>query len=594
LMTLLFLASFFSVTLEVQRVEANGTIYIRAEGSIDPPDAPISTVDNVTYTLTGNIASSADGIVIERDNMILDGAGYTVQGTDRSYDSRGIDLTGRSNVTIKYMNIEAFDSGVYLHSSSNDDVRGSNVTDNNKGIFLDSYSSNDNLSGNSVAGNFEGIQLGYSSWNNVSRNNITGNDDFGIRLDVSSNNSIGENMFFNNGLFVDDSFENVVVDNLVNSKPLVYLESVSDYAVEEAGQVILVNCNRITVKSLNLSNTAVGVELFQTNNTKITRNSIKANHRQGITLWDSSCNNIGENNITANNMYGIVLGSSHNNSINGNNITANKWDDIYLSYSSSNIISGNNINSISFWYSSYNGISGNNVANNEGGIYFEDSSNNNIYHNNLMNAGQVYSNGSVNVWDDGYPLGGNYWSDHRGTDLHSGLNQNETGSDGISDAAYAIDSNNNDHYPLMGMFNSYDVTYFTMPLASHACNVTVISNSTISDFVAPIWIEHPEVIMLMFNITGEQGTTGFCRVSFPTAMMNSTYHVSVNGTEVPYALLPCSSADYGYLYFTYAHSEEEVVITPEFPSFLLLSLFMITTLPAVAVHRRKIKVSDAM
>jgi len=55
---------------------------------------------------------------------------------------------------------------------------------------------------------------------------------------------------------------------------------------------------------------------------------------------------------------------------------------------------------------------------------------------------------SVNVWDHGYPSGGNYWSDYSGTDLHRGAYQNETGSDGIGDIQYVIDENNTDHYPL--------------------------------------------------------------------------------------------------------------------------------------------------
>jgi hypothetical protein len=39
------------LSFEVQGVEASGTIYIRADGSIDPPTAPITTANNVTYTL---------------------------------------------------------------------------------------------------------------------------------------------------------------------------------------------------------------------------------------------------------------------------------------------------------------------------------------------------------------------------------------------------------------------------------------------------------------------------------------------------------------------------------------------------------------
>jgi hypothetical protein len=44
------------------------------------------------------------------------------------------------------------------------------------------------------------------------------------------------------------------------------------------------------------------------------------------------------------------------------------------------------------------------------------------------------------VWDNGYPSGGNYWSDYHGTDGNN---------DSIGDTAYTIDSNNQDRYPLM-------------------------------------------------------------------------------------------------------------------------------------------------
>jgi len=60
---MLFLGGTMSGVFEVKRVEANGNIYIRADGSVDPPDAPISALDNVTYTFTDNINGS---IMVER------------------------------------------------------------------------------------------------------------------------------------------------------------------------------------------------------------------------------------------------------------------------------------------------------------------------------------------------------------------------------------------------------------------------------------------------------------------------------------------------------------------------------------------------
>ena len=64
----------------------------------------------------------------------------------------------------------------------------------------------------------------------------------------------------------------------------------------------------------------------------------------------------------------------------------------------------------------------------------------------------IYPTGYANVWDNGYPSGGNYWSDYAGEDLYSGPYQNETGSDGIGDMPYVIDESNTDNYPLMNPY----------------------------------------------------------------------------------------------------------------------------------------------
>jgi len=555
LISLLFLATISSVTLEVQKVEASGTIYIRADGSVDGT-TDIWTDDNITYTFTSNIY---DEIVVERNNIVVDGAGYAVQGTG---NGTGILLLDRNNVTIKNMEIRAFDRGIIIEDSSNNTISANNVTNSEYGIVF------------------------YGSSNQNT-----------LRLNDARDNT------YNLGVFTDlvsGYIQDIDDSNTVDGKPVYYWIDRHDMTVPfDAGYVALVNCTGIIVKNLNLTNNMQGVALSFTTNSIIANNSVM-NNFDGVRFDHSSNDNvISGNKITANTCYGIRLfysssannsqlaGPSCNNTIYGNNVTDNGTG-IRLDYSSNNTICANNVANNSdgiglYGSSSGNTISENNITNSEYGLWFFLSFGSRIYHNNFKgNAITVYPYFDLNFWDAGHPSGGNYWgSIYHGKDIYSGLYRNETGSDGIGDTPYV-----EDHYPLMGMFNSYNVTYFTPTAVPHACNVTVISNSTISCFVAPVWIEHPEVVFLQFNATGPEESAGFCRVSIPTVMMNGTYHVSVNGTEIPYILLTGSDSNMSYLYFSYTHSTETIVIVPEFPSVLTLSLFMSATLIMMTIRKR--------
>ena len=51
------------VALKVEKVKSSGTIYIRANGLIDPATVNITSADNVTYTFKDNNYGS---LVIER------------------------------------------------------------------------------------------------------------------------------------------------------------------------------------------------------------------------------------------------------------------------------------------------------------------------------------------------------------------------------------------------------------------------------------------------------------------------------------------------------------------------------------------------
>lgn len=208
------LASVFNVGLARAIAE---TVYINSDGSVFPSNAPISSVDNVTYIFTGNISYPAyNGIIVGRNDIVIDGNRYTVQGTS-AVNSVGIDLTARNNVTVQDMNIKAFDYGVWLDFSSDNNVSGNNITAiGHEGIIIMSSSVNSICGNNVMANYFNGISLVSSSDNSISGNNITANKGYGIWIVSGSDNSItGNNITANNecGIYVEISSNNRVYHN---------------------------------------------------------------------------------------------------------------------------------------------------------------------------------------------------------------------------------------------------------------------------------------------------------------------------------------------------------------------------------------------
>jgi parallel beta-helix repeat protein len=250
--------------------------------------------------------------------------------------------------------------------SSNNTVAGNDCSD----VVLDSSSGNV-ISGNNVTG---GVQLRNSLNNTItgndltnmiqlsdgsSSNTVTGNDCDGLTLDSSSGNNITANTFVAHGLYAYNSYANIVNNNTLNGRPVVYLEGVTDQTVQNAdvAEVVLVSCSQMHLKNLGSTNTTAitTLELLDTNNTEVTG--------------------------TRNAKIELVTPSSNNN------VTGNGIRFLYVNSSSHNIIVGNDITSlgIQLLYSSYNNIIGNNITNN--GIIASYSSNNNISENNIADNG---------------------------------------------------------------------------------------------------------------------------------------------------------------------------------------------------------------
>jgi len=280
--------------------------------------------------------------------------------------------------------------GVRIDSSCNNVIN--NIIDlPNDRIRL--FGHNNTISSNTIINTYlytsgdDNIISGNTFTNNY--NHPLANDYYGIYLMDCWNNIISNNSFFNSGVFIslDNVCNNIVTNNMVNGKPLVYLYNESNRVIDdEAGQIILVNCTNITIQNQELFNTTVGIQIATSNSCAILSNTITGNH-YGICLngWN---NTIYDNNIT-NNYYGIEL-SGDNNTI-SDTIISNNRGAIYLDYSADyNTIIDNtlayNHNSILLDYGSdFNNVINNTITNSKDEILIS-GDNNTIAGNTITNT----------------------------------------------------------------------------------------------------------------------------------------------------------------------------------------------------------------
>ena len=320
-----------SITAYLMRAaKAEGEIRIRADGSVEPPSAAISTADKITYVLVEDINNS---IIVERDNIVIDGEGHVIQGTHT--ESIGITLIGRSNVTIRHVTVKAFWCDIYLENSSNCQISECIVTDTSSvGILLDGFSTFNRIDLNNVSYNWNGgIRIGDSSdFNDVCSNNVTENY-LAISISGSANNTLEENNITMNrlGVSIEFSSNTMISENrIVNG----YRDAFGIYLASSANNTIVGN---------TITNSSDGLVMFWSSQNVVFRNIIIQNYYGGIYLRESSGNTICENIVSDNEgNSGISVSYCSNNSIYHNSFI-NNGPRVY----------GNTSGYVNFWDNGY-------------------------------------------------------------------------------------------------------------------------------------------------------------------------------------------------------------------------------------------------
>jgi len=154
-------------------------INVNPDGSIEPLTTLIQRNGNV-YTFNGNISGS---IAIHKSNIVIDGAGYTLQGNGGT----GIDLTNNVNempssreiwnVTVRNLRIMNFNFSIDTEGGGNHtftyDYIANTTNDVRGGIFLWGCNGN-NISHCTIIGDPAIYMHFVSSHNTITENNLSG------------------------------------------------------------------------------------------------------------------------------------------------------------------------------------------------------------------------------------------------------------------------------------------------------------------------------------------------------------------------------------------------------------------------------------
>jgi len=122
----------------------------------------------------------------------------------------------------------------------------------------------------------------------------------------------------------------------------------------------------------------------------------------------------------------------------------------------------------------------------------------------------------------------------------------------------------------------------------YAFNVTMSSNSTISDF------NFSEALkQISFNVTGPVGKAGYCNVTIPQELLQgSPWTVYVNVTDCTALCSITGNGTHTFIYVPYTCSTNKITIegtwvVPEFPSAIILLLLMILTMLTVTLAKKR-------
>jgi parallel beta-helix repeat protein len=316
------------------------------------------------YCLSQNISTTGSCMIIDADNVTLEGRGFTISGNDAGVDY-GVYSMGWDNIIVKNMEITDFGSGVYCSGANKSLLE--NITANSNsyngiyisgssnnlsdidasyngegGIYIVGPSNTLNLSGNTVDYNCQSsggstasiLFYGATSGNSFISTSISNNacQYGGIYFDELSSNNV-----FNGNTITNNSYSFTLYDNGINFK---YGGSSNDFdnnnisnngyygvrLYDSFGDSQTSDYNSFNGDSFN-NNGHGGLLIYDSDGvTETNITGVDANYNAGtygVGIWGDS-NNLSDIDASYNGESGIhIVGSFNTFTLSGNTINSN-------------------------------------------------------------------------------------------------------------------------------------------------------------------------------------------------------------------------------------------------------------------------------
>ncbi|MGY5876424.1 MAG: right-handed parallel beta-helix repeat-containing protein [Candidatus Thorarchaeota archaeon] len=143
-------------------------------------------------------------------------------------------------------------------------------------------------------------------------NMISGNRDYGVFLQETEVNNFTDNVFINNGVYLEWDWNHVFENNSVDGKSLVYLwnEVDTNYDGSNFGQIILASCDNVTVSDAVLGGFAYAIQLDSCTDCVIANTTFQNTLEYGVLMYQSQSCLLVDCNLTTSSGAGVHIAYS--------------------------------------------------------------------------------------------------------------------------------------------------------------------------------------------------------------------------------------------------------------------------------------------